>query len=108
MAVRSDPIQDPPSDLPPRPPAFTPEARENEMIALAVDFAEAKLRDGTATTPVVVHYLKLATERERLEREKLIRENELLQMKAEHIASTQKMEAIYEEALEAMKKYSGN
>lgn len=90
-----------------RPPARTPAGKENEMVSLAVDLAEKQLIDGTATSQVIVHYLKLGTERERLEREKLARENELLAMKAESLASHKRMELVYEKALEAMKEYSG-
>ena len=52
-------------------PALTPEARENQMIALAVDLAEQQLLDGTATSQVITHYLKLGSTKERLEKEKL-------------------------------------
>lgn len=91
-----------------RPPATTPEAQEKRMIGLAIDLAERQLEDGTASVQVQVHYLKLASERERLEREKLAKENELLRMKAESLASNARMEEVYEQALEAMKRYSGN
>lgn len=90
-----------------RPPARTPEAKENSMISLAVDLAEKQLAEGTATSQVIIHYLRLATEKEHLEREKLRRENELLTMKAESYASNKRMEEVYEKALEAMKEYSG-
>ena len=91
-----------------RPPATTPEAQEKRMISLAIDLAEQQLEKGTASAQVQLHYLKLATEREALEREKLRGENELLRMKAESIASTKRMEEVYDKALEAMKRYSGN
>lgn len=108
MAADNSPLKNHPSSRPIRPPASTPAVRENQMISLAVDLAEKQLADGTATTPIIVHYLKMATERERLEREKLMRENELLEMKAEAYASNKRMEVVYEKALEAMKEYSGN
>lgn len=92
---------------PPRKRARTPQARENELIALATDLAERQLKDGTASAQVISHYLKLATAREALEREKLFNENRLLQIKAETLESNKRMEAVYEEALNAMKRYSG-
>ena len=90
-----------------RRPAKTPEAQENRMISLAVDLAERQLMEGSASTPVIVHYLKLATAKEKLEQEKLARENELLKAKAEQIESAQKIEEMYSQALNAMKAYSG-
>jgi len=77
------------------------------MIHLAVDLAERQLLEGSASTPVIVHYLKLATSREKLEMEKLARENALLEAKAEQLESAKRIEAMYSEALKAMKAYSG-
>lgn len=88
-------------------PAMSPEARENQMIAYAVDLAEKQLREGTASSQVITHYLKLGSSKERLEREKLERENELLRAKAENLQSAQRSEEVYREALKAMRTYSG-
>jgi hypothetical protein len=77
------------------------------MIALAVDLAEKQIREGTVSAQVLSHYLKLATTRERLEQEKLTRENTLLQAKTESMASGQRVEELYSEALNAMRSYSG-
>lgn len=88
-------------------PALTPEARENQLIAYAVDLAEKQLREGTASSQVITHYLKLGSSKERLEREKLERENELLRAKAESLQSAQRSEEVYEKALQAMRSYSG-
>lgn len=89
-------------------PALTPEARENQMIALAVDAAEEQLRNGTASSQVITHYLKLATTKSRLEVEKLRNENELLKAKAKYLEASENQEKIYKEAIEAMRRYSGN
>ena len=91
-----------------RPPASTPEAQERRMIGLAIDLAERQLEEGTASVQVQIHYLKLASEREKLERQKLENENELLRMKTESLAYNARSEEMYEQALEAMKKYSGS
>ena len=88
-------------------PARTPEGRENQMVALAMDLAEKRLREGTATSQEIVHYLKLGTSREKLEQERLARENELLQAKVEAIASAARTEELYKNALQAMRSYSG-
>ena len=89
-------------------PATTPEARENQMISLAVDLTETQLRDGTASSQVITHYLKLGSSREQLEKERLMKENELLSAKVEALASAKRVEELYEDALSAMQTYSGN
>jgi hypothetical protein len=86
-------------------PAKTPEQRENQMIALAVDLAEKQLSEGTASAQVITHFLKLATTRERLEKEKLVRENQLLTAKTEALQSSKKMEELYSKAIDAMRSY---
>lgn len=88
-------------------PALTPDTRENQMIALAVDLAEKQLIEGTASSQVITHFLKLATSRERLEREKLEKENELLRAKTEAIESAKRVEELYSDALRAMRSYRG-
>lgn len=92
---------------PRRPPARTPEERENRMISLATDLAERQLEEGSATAQVITHYLKLGSSRERLEQEKLQRENELLATKAEMMASARRVEELYATALDAMRSYAG-
>ena len=88
-------------------PALTPEARENQMISLAVDLAERQLQEGTASSQVITHYLKLGSTRERLEREKLEEENKLLKARTEQIQSMKRVEELYEEAIKAMRNYGG-
>lgn len=88
-------------------PALTPEARENQMISLAVDLAEQQLRNGTASSQVITHFLKLGTTVAQLEKEKLEQENKLLQARTEALESAKRVEELYEDAIKAMKKYSG-
>lgn len=88
-------------------PAISPEARENQMISLAYDAAERQLLEGTATSQVIVHFLKLGTEKEKLERERIAKENKLLEAKVDLIESAKHSEELYAEALAAMKAYSG-
>lgn len=90
-----------------RRPALTPEARENQMISLAVDLAERQLEEGTASSQVITHFLKLGSSKERLEREKLEEENKLLRAKTESLQSQKRVEELYAEALTAMRRYSG-
>lgn len=89
-------------------PALTPEARESQMIALAVNLAEQQLRDGTASSQVITHFLKLGTTRAELEREKLANENALLRVKAEAIQAQKRSDEKFEAAIRAMRNYSGN
>lgn len=89
------------------PPAHNPENRENQLVSLAVDLAERQLIDGSASSAVLVHYLKLGSTRDKLEREKIKKENRLLDIKAETLESQSRIEELYEDVLEAMKVYSG-
>lgn len=90
-----------------RRPATTPEARENQMIALAVDLAEKQLLEGTASSQVITHYLKLGTTREKIEKEILEKEKELITAKTESLRAAQKNEELFKEAVNAMRAYSG-
>lgn len=93
--------------VPSRPPATTPQARENQLINLATDLAEKQLREGTASQAVVGHFLKLATTRESLEREKIKNENLLLQARVSALASEGNMQKLLEDALDAFRGYQG-
>lgn len=88
-------------------PAVTEEGRENQLVSLAIDLAERQLLEGTASSQVITHYLKLGSTRERLEQERLHRENLLLEGKVEMLASAKRVEELYAEALNAMRAYSG-
>lgn len=105
MAARQE--KEPEKSSKRRRPATTPEQRENQLIALAVDLAEQQLANGTASAQVISHYLKLGSSRERLEQERIARENALLEAKALQIASQARVEELYEEAIKAMRRYSG-
>lgn len=89
-------------------PATTPEARENQLINLAVDLAEEQIRNGTASAQVISHYLKLGSSREKLEQAKLEKENELLEAKRELMKSAERIEELYSEAIRAMRSYAGH
>ena len=88
-------------------PALTPEARENQLISLAVDLVEQRLIDGTACSQETTHFLKLGSIKNRLEMEKLEEENRLLKAKTESIQSQKRVEELYAEALNAMRSYAG-
>ena len=88
-------------------PALTPEARENQMISLAVDLAEKQLREGTASSQVISHFLKMGSTKERIERETKELEKELLVAKTEALKSQKRSEELFAEAIKAFKSYSG-
>lgn len=90
-----------------RRPARTEEHREGQLVSLAIDLAEKQLIEGTASSQVITHYLKLGSTREKLEQERLRRENELLTSKVEMMASAKRIEELYSDALNAMRAYSG-
>ena len=89
-------------------PALTREARENQMISLAVDLAEQQLRDGTASSQVITHYLKLGSTKERIEKEILEKQRDLISAKTDQIQSQKRIEELYSEAIKAMQRYSGS
>lgn len=95
------------SDLPPMRPALTPEARESQLIALATDLAEKQLREGTASSQVITHYLKLGSSKERLEQEILQEQKKLINAKTQNLESSQRIEELYSEAIKAMRSYNG-
>ena len=97
------------SSSPSRPirPALTPESREQQLIALAVDLVEQRLLDGTASSQETTHFLKLGSTKARLENERLIEENKLLRAKTEALEHEKKSSIKYEEVLKALRNYSG-
>lgn len=88
-------------------PAIDPDARQNQLIALAVDRAEQQLRDGTASSQVITYYLKQSSKETRLKIEQLEEENKLLRAKTEQLKSEKRSEELIEEALKAFKNYAG-
>ena len=88
-------------------PATSPEARENQLISLAVDLAEKQLIEGTASSQVITHYLKLGSTKEKIEREILEKQKELIEAKTENLQSAKRIEELYTNAINAMKNYSG-
>lgn len=89
-------------------PASNPEAREKQLVSLAVELAEQQLRDGTASSQVITHYLKLGSTKEQLEYELKKKQMDLMVAKTESLKSAQRVEELYTNALEAMRSYSGS
>lgn len=89
-------------------PALTPENRENQLISMAMDRAEEQIRDGTASSQVITHFLKLGSTKDRVEKEILEMKKELVQAQTEALKSAKRVEELYMDALTAMRTYSGN
>lgn len=89
-------------------PALTPEARENQLISLAIDLVEQRLIDGTASAQETTHFLKLASRKAKLEVERAQLENELIKAKTQSINDQSDIKKLYADAIEAMKRYSGH
>lgn len=89
-------------------PALSPEARESQMAALAMDLVEQRLRDGTASSQETTHFLKLVSSKAKLEQERLRLENDLVQAKTKALANAEEIKVLYEEALKAMRRYGGH
>lgn len=94
--------------LPPIRPALTPEARESQLISLAVDLVEQRLRDGTATSQETTHFLKLATRKAMLENTILEKQAELISAKTESVKAGSRYEELFQEAIAAVRKYGGH
>ncbi len=89
-------------------PALTPEAREKQLISLAYDLVEERLRNGTATSQETTHFLKMGSSKERVEKEILEMQKELISAKTEALQSAKRVEELYADAIKAMRKYSGH
>ena len=105
LKSKDEPLQNSPRR---GPPAKTPEARENQMISLAMDLVEKRLREGTASSQETTHFLKLGSTTARLEKNILEKQKDLITAKTEAIQSGKRIEELYTDALQAMSRYSGN
>ena len=88
-------------------PAQTVEDRENELVKSATDLAAQQLLDGTASPSVITHFLRLGSVREQLERRKLLKENEMMDVKMAAIEASERREQEYAEAINALRRYKG-
>lgn len=91
----------------PIPTAIDPEERNQQLINAAYDLAEKQLIEGTASSSVITHFLKLGSSLADLERVKIENENKLLEAKASALESASRTEELYAKAIEAMREYSG-
>lgn len=88
-------------------PSLSPAGREQYMVSIAEKLAEEQILDGTASSQVLSHYLKLGTKREELERAHIEYKNELLKAKADVIQQNNETQSLYKEAMQMFKRYQG-
>ena len=96
-----------PGNQRPRRPAISPEARMSQLVGLAVDCAEQQLRDGTASSQVITHFLKYATKEKELELQILERQRDLIEAKTEQIHDQKRTDEMFREAIDAIRGYQG-
>jgi hypothetical protein len=98
------------SSTPSRPSIIspTPEGRESECISLAYNLVEKRLREGTATSQETVHFLKLGSQKNQYEIERLQEENKLLRAKTEAIKAQDDIREITEQAMRMFAVYHGD
>jgi hypothetical protein len=89
-------------------PGLTPESRENQLISLAIDLAEKQLREGTASSQVIAHFLKLGSTTAMINKTILEKQKDLIVAKTEAIKAGERIEELYSNALNAMRMYSGS
>lgn len=87
-------------------PALTPEARQNQLISLAIDLVEKRLIEGTASSQETTHFLKLASTKAHLEEQILEKQKDLIEAKTKSLQSTERIEELYKEAMSAFRRYS--
>lgn len=88
-------------------PAITPEDREQQLISMSYDLAERQILEGTATSQVITHFLRLGSQRESYEKQLLLKKAELLEQQVEELKSAKRTEELYSQAIDAMMRYSG-
>lgn len=91
-----------------RAPAIGAEEREQQLISMAMDRAEQKFMDGTASDSLTIHFLRLATTKAELEKKKIEKEIAQLGAKTDAIQSSARIEELYLGALDAIKRYGGS
>lgn len=90
-----------------QPTPITDEARENYLINLALNLVEKRLLEGTASSQETTHFLKLGSTEGRIKKRILEEEEALTKAKTENLQMQDRTEKAIQEAIDAMKIYSG-
>lgn len=88
-------------------PALNPDDREQQIANAAYNLAEKQILEGTASSQVITHFLKIGSQREKLERERLAEENKKLRAQTEALQSAKHIEELYAAAMQVFKGYQG-
>ena len=88
--------------------ALSPDARENQLIALAMDVAEERMINGTASAQEIVHFLRLGSSLANLQKEETRQRVELDKAKVKAYSTNEEIKRLYEEAMQAMRAYNGS
>lgn len=88
-------------------PALSPEAEENQIISMAMSLAKKQIMEGTASSQVITHFLKLGSTKERIEKEILEKQKDLIEAKTKAYQASDEIKELYADALKAMRTYSG-
>lgn len=86
---------------------LTDQGRESFLVNLALDIVEQQLLEGTASSQVLTHFLKLGTQKYKLENEKLKSDLEVAQAKIKDYENREDTKQLLETALDAFKSYVG-
>jgi len=89
-------------------PALSPEARENQLISLAIDLVEQRLLDGTASSQETTHFLKLASSKAKYEKKLLEAQAEMAIAKKEALDAQRRSDEDLKEVIRAFRQYSGH
>lgn len=90
------------------PPAYNDDEREKQLIALAYDEVERRIRNHEATSQELVHFLKMGSGREKQERKLMVKNEALLGAKTEAIEQQKATDLYMQDALKAFKVYAGD
>ena len=88
-----------------RVPDVSDNQREKRLCDLALTAVEQRIKDGTASSAELVHFLKLGSERYKYEQEELKWKTELLRAKTQAIAEAEKSSLDYAKVIEALTHY---
>ena len=91
----------------PIPAPVTEEEAEKLGVSLATKLALKQLQDGTASSQIITHFLKVGSLKEQAELEKTMREIDLLKAKKQALESQEEQDKKYQEVIKAIASYSG-
>ena len=91
-----------------RPPARTRERRTQQLVVLAEELVEERLRNGTASPTEVTAVLRLGTAQELANVERIKAQTDYLHAQRAKAESETVREEMFKEAMEAMSRYAGD